>query len=50
MNKAKMSNPYYSRTDTARLSVSDVEWKKILPHDLYVVAMKNLAERDFLIL
>jgi peptide-methionine (R)-S-oxide reductase len=47
MNKTKMNNPYYSRTDTTRLHVSDAEWKKILPHDLYVVAREKGTEHAF---
>ena len=47
MNKTKMNNPYYSRTDTAPLHVSDAEWKKILPHDLYVVAREKGTEHAF---
>ena len=29
------NNPYYSRTDTTHLNVSDEEWKKILPKEVY---------------
>lgn len=43
----KKSNPYYSRTDTTHLSVSDKEWKKILSADLYEVARKQGTERAF---
>jgi peptide-methionine (R)-S-oxide reductase len=42
-----MNNPYYSRTDSALLHVSDAEWKKLLPHDLYVVARESRTERAF---
>jgi peptide-methionine (R)-S-oxide reductase len=41
------SNPYYSRTDTTRLHVSDAEWKKILPPDVYEVARNKDTERAF---
>jgi peptide-methionine (R)-S-oxide reductase len=41
------SNPYYSRTDTTHLNVSDAEWKKILPPDLYAVAREQDTERPF---
>jgi peptide-methionine (R)-S-oxide reductase len=47
MNKAKAHNPYYSRTDTTPLHVSDDEWKKILPHDLYVVAREKGTQQAF---
>src|ERR1043165_480852 len=41
------SNPYYSRTDTAALHVSDEEWKKILPEDVYYVARTKGTERAY---
>ncbi len=40
-------NPYYSRTDTQKLEVSDATWKKILPPDLYAVARQQATERAF---
>jgi len=40
-------NPYYSRTDTAHLEVSNTEWKKILSPDLYAVARESATERAF---
>ncbi|KAB1156541.1 peptide-methionine (R)-S-oxide reductase MsrB [Flavobacterium luteum] len=47
-NKMNTSdNPYYSRTSTEKLTVSDSEWKKILPEDLYQVARKANTERAF---
>lgn len=42
-----MHNSYYSRTDTATLNVSDEEWKKILPPDVYEVARNHGTERAF---
>ncbi|WP_298734152.1 peptide-methionine (R)-S-oxide reductase MsrB [uncultured Chitinophaga sp.] len=47
MDNARNNNPYYSRTDTTHLNVSDAEWKKILPHDLYEVAREQGTERAF---
>ena len=41
------NNPYYSRTDTSKLEVSDEEWKKILPADVYAVAREAGTERAF---
>ena len=41
------NNPYYSNTDTHHLNVSDAEWKKILPPDLYAVAREQATERPF---
>jgi peptide-methionine (R)-S-oxide reductase len=40
-------NPYYSRTDTAKLNVPDSEWKKILPADVYAVAREKDTEYPF---
>lgn len=40
-------NPYYSRTDTTHLRVSNREWKKILPPELYRVAREEGTERAF---
>jgi peptide-methionine (R)-S-oxide reductase len=40
-------NPHYSRTDTSALKVSNAEWKKILPADLYGVAREKDTERPF---
>ncbi len=31
-------NPYYSRTDTTPLNVSEAEWKRVLPPDVYYIA------------
>ena len=41
------NNPYYSRTDTNHIDVSDEEWKKILPPDLYAIAREEATERAF---
>ena len=40
-------NPYFSRTDTAKLNVSDAEWKKVLPEDVYYIARNKGTERPF---
>jgi peptide-methionine (R)-S-oxide reductase len=41
------NNPYYSNTDTRPLKVTNAEWKKILPPDLYAVAREQNTERAF---
>lgn len=41
------TNPYYSRTDTTTLQVSNEEWKKVLPPDMYYVARQAGTERAF---
>jgi len=40
-------NPYYSRTDTSVLHVSDEEWRKVLPEDVYYIARNKGTERAF---
>ena len=40
-------NPYYSRTDTAHLQVSNAEWKKILPSEVYNIAREKGTEWAF---
>jgi peptide-methionine (R)-S-oxide reductase len=46
-DKGHENNPYYSNTDTRPLKVSNAEWKKILPPDLYAVAREQSTERPF---
>lgn len=43
----QVRNPYYSRTDTTHLEVSNEEWKKILPSDLYAIAREENTEKAF---
>ncbi len=43
----KPGNPYYSNTDTKKLNVSDAEWKKVLPEDVYEVTRNADTERPF---
>lgn len=43
----KPENPYYSNTDSTKLNVSDEEWKKVLPPDLYAVSRNAGTERAF---
>lgn len=43
----KTKNPYYSRTNTTPLKVSDAEWKKILKPELYRVAREADTEMAF---
>ena len=46
-NGAGPQNPYYSRTDQEHLTVSNAEWKRMLPPDLYAVAREQATERAF---
>jgi len=41
------NNPYFSRTDTSQLTVSDAEWKKVLPADVYEISRNKGTERSF---
>jgi len=41
------NNPYYSRTDTTHLQVSDAEWKKILTKEVYNIAREKGTEWAF---
>jgi len=45
--KFMSNNPYYSRTDTNKLTVSNEEWKRILPPVLYSVARQAATEPSF---
>lgn len=45
--KGHEKNPYYSSTDTRHLKVSNEEWKRILPDDLYAVSREQDTERPF---
>lgn len=46
-NNSKPGNPYYSHTDTTPLHLSDEEWKKILPADLYTISRNKGTEMPF---
>jgi len=46
-DKGHENNPYYSTTDTSKLNVSNDEWKKVLPIDLYLVAREQNTEKPF---
>ena len=41
------NNPYYSRTDKTKLNVSNEEWKKILPPEVYAIAREANTEYPF---
>jgi len=46
MSDAK-NNPVFSSTDTQKVNLSDSEWKKILPADVYEIAREKGTERAF---
>lgn len=41
------NNPVYSTTDTSKVAMSDEEWKKILPKDVYDIARLKGTERPW---
>jgi peptide methionine sulfoxide reductase msrA/msrB len=43
----KPENPYYSNTDTTKLNISDLDWKKVLSPDLFTVSRNAGTERAF---
>jgi len=38
-------NPFYSTTDTGKVAISEDEWKKILPSDVFHIAREKGTER-----
>ena len=47
MDSSKKENPVYSNTDSAKVNVSDEEWRKLLPSDVYNIAREKGTERAF---
>jgi peptide-methionine (R)-S-oxide reductase len=47
MNDRKINNPVYSNTDTSQVAMSEEEWKKILPPDIYYIARRKGTERPW---
>lgn len=47
MDTTNPKNPSYSRTDTAKVVLSDEEWKKRLSPDVYYIARGKGTERPF---
>ncbi len=43
----KAENPVYSHTDTAKVAMSEEEWKKVLPKDVYYIARQKGTERPW---
>ena len=40
-------NPVFSKTDTSKVSLSEDEWKKILPSEVYYIARQKGTERPW---
>jgi len=47
MDAEKSKNPLYSNTDSAKVNLSNEEWKKMLPSDVYNIAREKGTERPF---
>lgn len=47
MDSSKKDNPVYSNSDTGRVNLTDTEWKKILPDDVYYIARMKGTERPW---
>jgi peptide-methionine (R)-S-oxide reductase len=47
MDTTKKNNPVYSQTDSSKVEITDAEWKKILPEDVYTIARQKGTERPW---
>lgn len=47
MDSLRKNNPVYSHTDTGKVNMSEEEWKKVLPPDIYSVARQKGTERPW---
>ena len=47
MEDPKQNNAHYSKTDSGKLNLTDEEWSKILPKEVYEIARKKGTERAF---
>jgi peptide-methionine (R)-S-oxide reductase len=45
MDTSDKKNPVYSNNDTTKVTMSEEEWKKILPADVYQIARQKGTER-----
>jgi peptide-methionine (R)-S-oxide reductase len=45
MDSTEKKNPIFSKTDSKPVSMSEEEWKKILPPDVYYIARQKGTER-----
>ena len=43
----KKNNPVYSNADSSKVNLTDAEWKKILPEDVYYIARQKGTERPW---
>ncbi len=47
MDSTEKKNPVYSKTDSAEVNISESEWQKILPKDVYYIARQKGTERPW---
>lgn len=47
MSDSTGKNPVYSRESTDKVTLSDAEWRKILPEDVYTIARMKGTERPW---
>jgi peptide-methionine (R)-S-oxide reductase len=47
MESTKKNNPVYSNSDTSKVALSNEEWQKILPENVYGVARLKGTERPY---
>jgi peptide-methionine (R)-S-oxide reductase len=47
MDSLKKNNPVYSNNDTSKVALTEEEWKKILPGDVYHIARQKGTERPW---
>lgn len=45
MDNSKKDNKVYSRTDSSKVALTEEEWKKILPQDVYYISRQKGTER-----
>lgn len=43
----KENNPVYSTSDSSKVNITDAEWKKILPEEVYYIARMKGTERPW---
>ena len=47
MDSTKKNNPVYSNSDTSKVNMSEDEWKRVLPADVYQIARQKGTERPW---
>lgn len=47
MDSSSKKNPVYSNTDSSKVTMSEEDWKKILPEDVYYIARQKGTERPW---